>query len=64
MAHAQFGRQDPKISKYPLIGILRSQGPKCLISVLYSQLLRAKIFGAPLKIRDKWQDVLPDLTVE
>lgn len=64
MFQVQFGRQYPKVSKYPLIGISRSQGPKSLISVLYSQLLRAKLSGMPLKIRNRWRDVLPDVTEE
>lgn len=64
MLQAQFGRQYPKVSKYPLIGILRSQRPKGLISVLYSRLLRAKLSGTPIKIRDRWQHVLPNVTKE
>lgn len=62
MIQAQFGHEDPKISKYPLIGILRSQGPKQ--SVLYSQLLRAKLSGISLKIKDRWKEELPDMSEE
>lgn len=36
---AQFGINAPRFSDYQLIGVLRSQGPKGLISDVYSHLL-------------------------
>lgn len=42
----QFGTQDTDFSGYPLIGVLRSQGPKGLISSLYLHLLLAMTSGA------------------
>lgn len=47
---AQFGGEEFKISKYPFIGILKTQGSKGLISKQYSHLFQSKICGEPEEI--------------
>lgn len=56
----QFPLPRPCISHYPLIGVLRSQGPRGLISALYTHLIRSKISLSPALIR--WRELIPDLT--
>lgn len=58
----QFERKALKISRYPLIGILKSHGPKGLTSKLYSHLLQSKINGEPVGVREKWQGVIPGMS--
>lgn len=54
---AHLGSQNPKISKFPPIVVLRSLGPKGLICLHYSHLVQAKV-------RDKWQAIIPNMTDE
>lgn len=58
----QFGVASTKFSDYPLIRVIQSQGPKGLISTVYSQLLANSMNKNPLEVRTKWQLLIPDLS--
>lgn len=61
---AQWGPTRSPISSYPLIGIIRSQGPGGLISSIYSHLITKKVTNNPLPVIDKWKQTIPDLLDE
>lgn len=58
----QFPSPRENISKFPLIGVLRSQGPKGLISALYTHLITSKISLAPNPALERWKELIPGLT--
>ncbi|XP_044161200.1 uncharacterized protein LOC122946001 isoform X1 [Bufo gargarizans] len=59
-----FGNTVVSISDYPLIGVIRSQGPKGFISALYTHLLNTKMHGAPLLVLSKWETLMPGIINE
>lgn len=61
---AQRGSDRLPISSYPLIGIIRSQGPGGLISSIYAYLIDKKVEQHPLPVVDRWQATIPDLSSE
>lgn len=61
---AQFGINAPRFSDYPLIGVLRSQGPKGLISDVYTHLLHKSVISTTLAAQAKWQTLILDLLEE
>lgn len=61
---AQWGPDRAPISSYPLIGIIRSQGPGGLISSIYAYLIAKKVEQHPLPVVDKWRSVITDLSPE
>lgn len=64
MLHTQFCIRDTDFSEYPLIGPWDRSAPRGLISTLYLHLLSAMTNGAPLEVRIKWQQLVPDLSDE
>lgn len=58
---AQFPAPRLRISSYPLIGILRSQGPRGLISALYTHLIMSKVSHNPLPALNRWKERIPSI---
>lgn len=60
----QFRGASRSISKYPLIGVLRSQGPRGMVSILYTYLLGEHMALHPLEVEAKWKTNIPTLDAE
>lgn len=55
----QFGATSTKFSDYPLIGVLRSQGPKGLVSTIYSHLFATSLNTNFLEVRNNCKHLYP-----
>lgn len=62
VSSSQFPSPRENISHFPLIGVLRSQGPKDLISTLYTHLITSKTSLMPNLALQRWKELIPDLT--
>lgn len=58
------GSDREPLSSYPLIGIIRSQGPGGLISTIYFYPITKKVSNTLLPVVDKWKSVIPNLSDE
>lgn len=61
---AQFQKLKGSISTYPLIGILNTQGPRGMISSLYTHLLSNIMTLKPLACETKWKHFIPEMSDE